>query len=177
VVLCWYRHGNHGKYNQVIYTHQNDSLFVNLFIASELNWKAKGIKIKQETNFPDEEQTKMVITKGSSHFPLMIRYPSWVTDGALKVLVNGKTISYKAQPSTYFAIDRLWKAGDVVQILLPMHNSIEHLPNVPTYIAFMHGPILLGAKTGTEDLAGLIAGDSRSDKLLTERNSQSIKHR
>ena len=42
-----------------------------------------------------------------------------------------------------------------------MHNTIEHLPNVPEYIAFLHGPILLGAKTGTEDLAGLIADDSR----------------
>ena len=42
-----------------------------------------------------------------------------------------------------------------------MHNTIEHLPNVPNYIAIMHGPILLGAKTGTEDLKGLIADDSR----------------
>ena len=42
-----------------------------------------------------------------------------------------------------------------------MHNTIEHLPNVPEYIAFMHGPILLGAKTGTEDLKGLIADDGR----------------
>jgi hypothetical protein len=59
------------------------------------------------------------------------------------------------------AIERLWTKGDVIQIILPMHNSIEYLPNVPTYIAFMHGPILLGAKTGTEDLAGLIADDGR----------------
>jgi hypothetical protein len=42
-----------------------------------------------------------------------------------------------------------------------MHNSIEHMPNVPNYIAVMHGPILLGAKTGTEDLKGLVADDSR----------------
>jgi hypothetical protein len=42
-----------------------------------------------------------------------------------------------------------------------MQNTIEHLPNVPEYIAFMHGPVLLGAKTGTEDLKGLIADDSR----------------
>ena len=42
-----------------------------------------------------------------------------------------------------------------------MHNTIEHLPNVPNYIAIMHGPILLGAKTGTEDLKGLVADDSR----------------
>jgi uncharacterized protein len=152
---------NHSKYNEIIFTHQNDSLFLNLFIASEFNWKQKGIKIKQETTFPNEEQTKLVITEGSSHFKLMIRYPSWVKDGTLKVIVNDKTISYSGNPSTYIAIDRLWAAGDVVQIILPIHNSIIHLPNVPTYIAFMHGPILLGAKTGTEDLSGLIAGDGR----------------
>jgi len=152
---------NHGKYNQIIYTHQNDSLFVNLFIASELNWKANGIKIKQTTNFPDEAQTKLFITEGSSHFTLMVRYPSWVKDGALEITVNGKRISTTGHPSMYCAIDRLWTKGDVVQIILPMHNSIEHLPNMPTYIAIMHGPILLGAKTGTEDLAGLIADDGR----------------
>jgi DUF1680 family protein len=152
---------NHGKYNQFIYTHNNDSLYLNLFIASELNWKEKGIKIKQETIFPDEEKTKLTVTEGSSHFSLMIRYPSWVKDAALKIIVNGKAISYKSHPSSYIAVDRLWKAGDEIQVLLPMHNSIEHLPNVPAYIAIMHGPILLGTKTGTEDLKGLIADDSR----------------
>jgi DUF1680 family protein len=152
---------NHGKYNELIYTHQNDSLFVDLFIASELNWKAKGIKIKQETKFPYEEKTKLIITKGASEFTLMIRYPSWVKDGALKVIVNGKVFTVTSHPSSYLAINRMWNTGDVVQIILPMHNTIEHLPNVPNYIAFLHGPIVLGAKTGTEDLAGLIADDSR----------------
>jgi uncharacterized protein len=152
---------NHGKYNQFIYTHQNDSLYLNLFIASELNWQEKGIKILQETVFPDEEKTKLAITQGVSHFCLMVRYPSWVKDNCLKIIVNGKYISYKSHPLSYIAIDRRWKKGDVVQILLPMHNSIEHLPNVPSYIAIMHGPILLGAKTGIEDLKGLVADDGR----------------
>jgi len=152
---------NHGKYNQFIYTHSNDSLFLNLFIASELNWKEKGLKIKQETSFPDEEQTKLTITDGSSNFKLMLRYPVWVSKGALKIAVNGKDFAYSALPSSYVCIDRKWKKGDVVQIMLPMHNTIEHLPNVPEYIAIMHGPVLLGAKTGTEDLKGLIADDGR----------------
>jgi hypothetical protein len=91
----------------------------------------------------------------------MARYPWWVKDGALKIMVNGKTIPFTAHPSAYIAIERLWTKGDVVQILMPMHNSIEQLPHVPAYLAFMHGPILLGAKTGTEDLAGLIADDGR----------------
>ncbi len=152
---------NHSKYNEFIYTHKGDSLFLNLFVASELNWREKGVKIRQETRFPYEEQTKLIITEGSSHFDLMIRYPSWVKDGALKIRINGKAISYKSHPSSYISVDRSWKAGDEVQVLLPMHNSIEQLPNVPDYIALLHGPVMLGAKTGTEDLRGLVADDSR----------------
>ena len=152
---------NHGKYNEFIYTHNKDSLFLNLFIASELHWKERKIKFRQQTQFPFEEQTRLTVTDGSSHFKLLIRYPTWVKDRALKILVNGKALFYTARPSSYIAIDRLWKKGDVVQILLPMHNTIEHLPNVAEYIAIMHGPILLGAKTGTEDLKGLVADDSR----------------
>jgi DUF1680 family protein len=156
---------NHSKYNQIIYTHQKDSLFLNLFIASELNWKAKGITIKQATNFPYEEQTTVFISKGSAHFTLLVRYPSWVKDGALEITVNGRKISTTGRPSTYCAIDRMWTKGDSVQIILPMHNTIEQLPHVPAYVAFLHGPILLGAKTGTEDLAGLIAQNGRWEHI------------
>lgn len=152
---------NHSKYNEFIYTHSNDSLFVNLFIASELAWKQKGIKIKQQTQFPYEDQTKFTITGGSSRFNLLIRYPSWVKDGDLQIKVNGKTLLINAHPSSYVAINRQWQKGDVVQVLLPMHNTLEHLPNVPEYVALLHGPIVLGAKTGTEDLKGLIADSSR----------------
>lgn len=155
---------NHSKYNQFIYTHSADSLFVNLFIASELNWKDKKVSIKQETNFPYEEQTKITITKGASNFKLMVRYPGWVKKGSFKVSVNGKKVNYNALPSSYVCIDRNWKKGDVIEIELPMQSTIERLPNVSDYIAFMHGPVLLGAKTGTNDLRGLLAGDGRWDQ-------------
>ncbi len=152
---------NHGKYNQFIYAHQHDSLFVNLFIASELHWSEEGVTIRQETAFPYEEQTKLIVTQGSSRFRLMVRYPSWVAEGKLGLIVNGDSVSCVAHPSSYIVVDRLWQAGDVIQILLPMHNTIAQLPHLPTYFAFMHGPILLAAKTGTEDLVGLVADDSR----------------
>ena len=42
-----------------------------------------------------------------------------------------------------------------------MHSSLRYLPNEPQYVALMHGPILLGMKTGTESMASLIADDSR----------------
>lgn len=152
---------NHSKYNQFIYTQHKDSLFLNLFIASALHWKEKGISIRQETSFPYEEQTRLKITEGSSQFTWMIRYPSWVKKGSLKIRINGKEFANNASPSSYIAIKRIWKKGDIIVISLPMHNRIEHLPNVPNYIAILHGPILFSARTGTEDLKGLVADDSR----------------
>ncbi len=152
---------NHGKYGQFIYSHAGDSLFINLFIASELNWKEKGIKIRQETQFPDEENTSLTIKEGSSDFALKIRYPGWVKPGTLKVIINGKPLVIHAQPGEYLTIRRRWSRGDKILVHLPMQNRLEPLPNVPHYYAFMRGPILLAASTGTEDLAGMVAGSSR----------------
>ncbi|RZJ87647.1 MAG: hypothetical protein EOO20_15585 [Chryseobacterium sp.] len=152
---------NHGKYNQLIYSHQNDSLFLNLFIASELNWKDKGIKIKQQTVFPYEEQTKLLVTEGKSKFTMMLRYPGWVKSGAMQVIINGKPFDSKQEPSSYIAINRFWKKGDIIEMKLPMQTTIERLPNVPVYGAIMHGPIMLGAKTGNHQLRGLVADDGR----------------
>ncbi|MBP5219351.1 MAG: glycoside hydrolase family 127 protein, partial [Bacteroidaceae bacterium] len=91
----------------------------------------------------------------------------WVKSGDFKIKVNGKDFGFVSGPSSYVCIDRKWKKGDVVDIEFPMHNSVKYLPNLPKYIALMHGPILLGMKTGTEDLAHLIADDSRFGHLAT----------
>ena len=152
---------NHGKYGQFIYTHKGNALYVNLFVASELNWREKGVTLRQETAFPYGETSRITVTAGKGAFPLLIRYPGWVNPGAFSVKVNGKPVEVYSGPGSYVAIDRKWKKGDVVEVSFPMHNSVKYLPNVPQYIAFMHGPILLGMKTGTEDLAHLIADDSR----------------
>ena len=152
---------NHGKYGQFIYTKVNDALYVNLFVSSELNWREKGMTLRQETQFPYGESSRITITGGKGQFPILVRYPVWVTKGAFSVKVNGKPVNIISGPSSYVTIDRRWKKGDVIDISFPMHNSVSYLPNVPQYIALMHGPILLGMKTGTEDLAHLVADDSR----------------
>ncbi len=152
---------NHGKYGQFIYTKKGDNLFVNLFVASELNWKEKNVTLRQETGFPYAETSKFIIAQGKGQFTLQVRYPGWVKPGQFEVKVNGQPVSIITGPSSYVAISRQWKKGDVVDITFPMHNSIKYLPNEPQYIAMMYGPIMLAAKTGTEDLAHLVADDSR----------------
>ena len=152
---------NHGKYGQFIYTHKGNALFVNLFVSSELNWREKGVTLRQETGFPYGETSRITVTGGKGTFPVLVRYPGWVKPGEFSVRVNGKPVEVITGPGSYVSIDRKWKKGDVIDINFPMHSSVKYLPNVPQYVALMHGPILLGMKTGTEDLAHLIADDSR----------------
>ena len=156
---------NHGKYGQFVYTKKSDNLFVNLFVASELNWKERGIVLRQETGFPYAETSKITIAQGKGEFTLQVRYPGWVKPDAFQVKVNGKPVTIVTGPSSYVAISRQWKKGDVVELTFPMHNSVKYLPNLPQYIALMHGPIMLAMKTGTEDLVRLIADDSRFGQL------------
>ena len=156
---------NHGKYGQFIYTHKGEALFVNLFVASELNWKENSVTLRQETSFPYSESSRITITQGKGKFALNVRYPGWVKPGQFEVKVNGKPVGIVTGPSSYVTIDRQWKKGDVVEVSFPMHNSVKYLPNLPQYIALMHGPIMLAMKTGTEDLAMLIADDSRFGQL------------
>lgn len=152
---------NHGKYGQFIYTHAGNALYVNLFVPSTLDWQEKGLSFKQETAFPYEESTTLTLTKGKGRFSIRIRVPHWVEANGLHVLVNGKATNAPILESGYLNLERNWKKGDKISLTLPMKTYVETMPNVSNYIAILHGPILLGAKTGKEAMSGLIANDSR----------------
>lgn len=151
---------NPAKYNQFIYSKSKDTLFVNLYSASTLNWKDKKVSIKQETEFPKGEVSKFTIT-GSGSFNMMVRHPYWVKEGEFKILVNGKDVGVKSKPSSYVSAGSSWKTGDVVEVQYPMYVHTEDLLNYTDYVALMYGPIVLSAKTSTGDLAGLVADDGR----------------
>lgn len=153
---------NPTKYGQFIYTNSNDSLYVNLFAASELTWKAKNFTLTQTTRFPDEEQTVLKVGLSNPRaLKILIRHPHWIPENQLKILIDGDTVSTESKPSTYVAIARTWYGGEEIKVLLPMSFRYESLINVPSYVAIMRGPILFGAKTGTDNLTGLIANADR----------------
>ena len=153
---------NHGKYGQFIYATDEDGLRVNLFIASELNWADRGITVEQRTTFPDEPGTHLTLRMDSPQsFALQVRHPVWVGPDGLRIRVNGKLVETTSTPSSYANVDRRWQDGDTVEVDLPMRTVLERLPDGSNHAAFVHGPILLAARTGTEDLDGLIADDAR----------------
>lgn len=155
---------NHGKYGQFVWTHdkgvkaEDDALYVNLFVASELNWKDRKMVIRQQTAFPYAETSVVEVAKGKGTFILKVRKPSWC-DNFTVTGVGFDINSY--EENGFVCIKRKWKKGDKLKISIPMHAYIKPMINVPQYVAIMYGPILLGMKTGTEDMRSLIADDSR----------------
>jgi uncharacterized protein len=143
---------NHAKYTEGIYYHDDKGLYVNLFIPSELTWKEKGIKVKQETKYPEEETTHLTITGNTAvDMPLYIRYPSWATSGAA-IKVNGKKISVNQKPGSYITINRKWKNGDKVDITYPMSLRLVATPDNPDKAAIAYGPVALAGSMGTEGI-------------------------
>jgi uncharacterized protein len=153
---------NHGKYGELIYAHSEKDLFVNLFIPSTLDWKERDIQVRQETRFPFQEASTLILNlKRPSRFVLNIRHPSWVRSGELKISVNGTIAVTSSKPGTFVPVARKWRNGDVVSISLPMHTEVEYLPDGSSWASFVHGPIVLAAATDTTDLKGLVSGGSR----------------
>ncbi|MFD2935139.1 glycoside hydrolase family 127 protein [Spirosoma flavum] len=151
---------NHTKYGELIYSHSEKDLFVNLFVPSTVNWTTNKIRLTQRTEFPYQNESELIVelTK-PQEFSLHIRYPKWAKD--LEVLVNGKTHPVDGKPSSYVAISRKWKSGDKVTVRFATTTYLEQLPDGSNWAAFVHGPIVLAAKTSTADLKGLFADDSR----------------
>lgn len=161
---------NHSKYGEIIYAHSGNDIYLNLFINSELNWKENNVHLIQETKFPDEENTQLTFkSTNNKEYTLFIRYPSWIKNGEMKILVNGENQEFNTTQGNYVPIKRNWKAGDVVNVELPMHTTVEQLPDGEHYYSILHGPIVLAAKTDTSEMTGMFADDSRGGHIASGR--------
>ena len=159
---------NHTKYGEFIYAHQKDTLYVNLFIPSQLTWKEQGLTLTQETRFPDDGKVTLRIDEApKKQQTLAIRMPEWANQSKnYYVKINGKRkVIITGKGSHYLHFSRKWKKGDVVTFNLPMRVSVEQIPDKKDYYAFSYGPIVLAASTGTEHLDGLYADDSRGGHI------------
>lgn len=143
---------NHAKYGEAIYYKAADGegVYVNLFIASELTWKEKGLKIRQETAFPDQSSTRLTVYPDNPlRASVFLRYPVWATQG-VTVRINGQAVATKKAPGSFIRLDRTWKAGDVVDMEMPMSLYTEFIPGSDTKGSVLYGPIVLAAELGKE---------------------------
>jgi DUF1680 family protein len=140
------------KLGNSIYHRNSDGIFVNLFIASELNWKEQGITVTQTTRFPEEEGTTLVVhARQQAEFALRIRIPSWVVRPALRI--NGVSHRPLVNSAGYAELFRTWSDGDKVEVRFPMQLSLSRMPDDPSVAAIMYGPIVLAGELGSETMS------------------------
>ncbi len=143
---------NHAKYGDSIYFHCDDILYVNLFIPSTVKWEEKGLTLIQQTPFPQKGITALrVKTANPAEFTLKIRRPYWAFDD-FSISLNGTPLELKAAPSSYASIKRTWSDGDRVTVSMPLPLHTHPMPDDPTLMAFMKGPLVLAGKLGGEGL-------------------------
>jgi hypothetical protein len=143
---------NHAKYADTIYFHDAGALWVNLFIASELAWKEKGLVVRQETQFPESDTTRLTFKCAKPvTLALNLRQPAWAESG-MTLTVNGTKQKLQSQPGSYYTLKRKWKDGDRLEIRLPMTLRTEALPGNPDSMAILYGPIVLAGELGTNNM-------------------------
>jgi DUF1680 family protein len=142
----------YAKLNDSIYWRDRDGVYVNLFIPSELNWAEKGFRLRQDTKFPEQAGTALVVTAEKPvQMTMRLRIPGWLQSAPV-VKINGRALEASAAPGNYLAIARMWKTGDRVELEMPMHLSVEKMPDDAKMQAFLYGPLVLAGDLGTEGL-------------------------
>jgi len=143
---------NHVKYRDSIYFHDDDAIYVNLFIPSSVTWKDKGAVLTQRTTFPDAPTTTLRwALEKPTEAALRLRHPHWSRDAV--VLVNGVEAARSADPGSYVDLSRTWRNGDQVELRLTMEAAVQRAPAAPDIVAFTYGPLVLAGALGREGLS------------------------
>ncbi len=104
------------------------------------------LRLLQTTDYPWDGRIVVTVeeTEATEPVAVRLRVPGWA-DGAT-VAVNGVAPGKAPEAGSYLAIRRAWKAGDTIELNLPMrprlleaHPKAEQLRN---QIAVMRGPLL-----------------------------------
>lgn len=152
----WCCHGsgveNFSKLGDSVYFHDDAGMWVNLFVPSEVTWREKGIRLMQDTRFPETDTTTLTVrTARPARMTLRVRVPYWVADGGSATL-NGQPLGAFAGPASYLVLDRTWRDGDRLDVRLPMRLHAHPMPDDHSIQAVMYGPLVLVGRMGTEGI-------------------------
>ncbi len=145
---------NTGRYGEGIYFQHQDTLWINLYIPSELDWREQGIVLRQEGNLPYVNTVRFTVAKVArpTTATLKLRIPGWVA-GAVALAVNGKTVDLQSIRSGGYAdLKRTWNTGDRVELTLPAALRLERAADAPDLVSVLYGPLVLGACLGKAEM-------------------------
>jgi DUF1680 family protein len=137
---------SHSKHGDSIYWQWDRTLFVNLFIPSTLDWVEGGLKLDLDTKFPFDQTIGLTVRKAPrASLSIALRLPGWANNPSVQL--NDKPATFQKRDG-YAVVTRRWKAGDKIELVLPMQLKAEPTPDNPKMLAFTHGPVVLAADLG-----------------------------
>lgn len=133
------------RYGEQAYFHDDDGLWVNLYMSSTLDWREKGVTLVQTTDFPESGRVSIkVLCETPVHFALRLRKPAWCESFKIETSDFGLQTQARSDASGYIVIDREWNDGDSLRLELPMTDRKVALPRSDgRYVAFLHGPVVM----------------------------------
>jgi DUF1680 family protein len=133
------------KLTDTIYFHDNSCIYVNLYVASEVEWPEKKMRLRQETQFPQQQGTRLtVVAERPVDVAIHLRIPYWAEGGSVKV--NRQLLPVFASRSSYLTLRGPWKNGDSIELSLPMGLHRHPMPDDETIQAVMYGPLVLAGR-------------------------------
>ncbi|SPF33543.1 hypothetical protein SBA4_1320005 [Candidatus Sulfopaludibacter sp. SbA4] len=120
---------------EYIYAQGDDGIYVNLFAGSTA--RLSGLTIRQQTRYPWDGAVRIAVDPVEPHrFSVFVRIPGWTNrqvmagdlyrfqdaiGGRVAIRVNGRTVNPPLVRG-YARIEREWKAGDLIELTLPMET-------------------------------------------------------
>ena len=143
-----------------VYASSSDSLYVNLYVGGSMHASVgkEDAAMDIKTDYPWDGAVDFKM-RAPGKFSLRLRNPGWCNGATISV--NGKGVAQPPVSKGYFVLDRDWKAGDTVRLVMPMpvvqmqaHPSVKDDLN---FAAIQRGPIVYCAeqidnKTQVDDL-------------------------
>jgi DUF1680 family protein len=153
------------------YVTGNDGIYVNMFIGSTIKVEkvvGTDVEMVQKTDYPWSGNISITVNpKQSKTFTVYVRVPNRTTselytplpavNGLKSLSVNGKTVTPEIK-NGYAIIRRTWKAGDKIEIVLPMEiqtiTADEHIRADSGRVALRYGPLLYNVeKADNQDIS------------------------
>ncbi len=179
---------NFTKLGESFYFYKENTLIVNQYISSELDWSEQNVKLIQESMIPDRDQSTFRIkTKDGrkANINIAFRLPDWLASAGV-IKLDGKEYSYISEGG-YGIVEGPFEDGSKIQVQLPMEVKAYSLPDNPNVYGFKYGPVVLSALLGSGDMEESTTGmnvtiplskridreytGSASDKILVQTDS------
>ncbi|KAF1723048.1 glycoside hydrolase family 127 protein [Pseudoxanthomonas wuyuanensis] len=138
---------SHAQFGDSIYWQGQDTLFVNLYIPSKLDWAERGMVVELDSTLPLGGTAALRVVETSARVPtrIALRIPAWAAGWMLKL--NGRAVKAELADG-YASIERRWRAGDTLNLELPLDLRLEATADDPHTVAILRGPLVMAADLG-----------------------------